>query len=182
MAHGAAVYAVIPEAYGVNGQIVIRRLGFDGGVQWEDRWGRGRRETPVQAAVHHNGQLVLIGDSLDGCFAARWHAEGRQSWSTTLVLGEECRARALHLDAAGQVYVLGTVSGGGIVQAALWKLDSRGDTLWRYRHDGPTPHYAYGLSLSPTADELIVTVVRNGPSGWVYDNVRLDSSGRRLYK
>src|SRR5579859_6579587 len=90
VALGQAAYSVTADPAPVAARVLVRRLGLDGGLLWESRWGLGRGEIPVEAAVTVSGTLVVVGDSSVGCFAARWGREGRLLWSRDLQLGDEC--------------------------------------------------------------------------------------------
>jgi hypothetical protein len=177
VALGASAFAVTADPNSINGRLVVRRLGLDGGLLWEERWGNGRGETPVEAAVTLTGTLVVAGDSTQGCFASRWNADGRLLWSTDLLVGTECHARTLVVDSDNNSYVLGTTTLNGEYAATVWKLDRHGNMEWSYRDDPGAPDYAYALLLSATGDLLDVTSVRRDGAGWQYQRFALDPRG-----
>ena len=180
VALGPAAYAVTADPNEVNGRLIVRRLGLDGGLLWEQRWGMGRQETPVEAAVTLSGTVVVAGDSSQGCFATRWNSEGRLLWTVDLLQGTECHARTLVVDSENNSYVLGTTTMNGVFAATVWKIDRRGTLEWSYRDDSNAPDYAFAILLSAKADLATVTAVRRDGSGWQYTNFALNPRGESV--
>ena len=159
--------------------MTVRRLGLDGGVLWEQTYGAGRNETPVGAAVTSWGGVSVAGDNDVGCFAAHWASNGTRKWENDLQYGTECHVRAVLVDADGDTDVLATTTAGGVFGASVWKIDPRGTVLWSYSPAGPTPRYAFALTLDAAGDGVTTTTAANGPSGWTYETFGLDANGRR---
>jgi hypothetical protein len=179
VAQGAAAYAVVSDPTAVSGRVIVRRLGLDGDSPWQDRWGEGRSEEPVAAAVGAGGELTVVGDGAGGCWAARWSPGGRLLWSATLRYGSGCAARAALADGSGGVYVLATTTVGTGLAPTLWRLDARGATLWNDRPSDARSVYAYGLTLDAAGDGVTVLAATSAPSGWTYSSYRVDAAGRR---
>lgn len=177
-ADGAAAYAIVTDPGATTGRVVIRRLGLDGGMLWEDRWGEGRNESPVGASVSEWGGLSVAGDQDAACFAAHWTSRGARLWTQTLSYGSGCHARAVLVDGQGDTYALATTTQGQAFDATVWKIDRRGQVLWNYRPGRAESHYAFGLSMAAAGDGVTVTTAVSGPTGWVYDTFDLDGSGR----
>lgn len=178
VALGAAAFAVTADANSVNGRVIVRRLGLDGGLLWEQRWGSGRGETPVEGAVTTGGTVMVVGDMQQGCFLTRWNGSGGLLWTTDLLVGEECHARTLVVDANSDTFVLGTTTQKGVYAATVWKVDRRGSLLWSYRDDPTAPDYAFALVETASGDYLTVTTVRrDGAGGWQYNTFALDGRG-----
>ena len=93
LANGAAAYSVTTDAGAGSGRIVARRLGLDGGLLWEDRYGAGRNEEAVSAAVTRYGGLTVVGNNDNGCWVAHWSSKGRLDWESALNYGSACQAR-----------------------------------------------------------------------------------------
>lgn len=178
VANGPAAYAVVTDAGAVSGRVILRRLGLDGGVLWEDRFGGGRNEAPVAAAVTSYGGVSVVGDDDSGCFAGHWSQRSTRVWSQELQYGSECHARTVLVDGTGNTYLLATTVSGGASDATLWKIDRRGETNWVYHPSHATSRYAFALTLSAAGDVVTVTTAASGPAGWVYDRFDVDSSGR----
>jgi hypothetical protein len=176
VAYGAAAYAIVTDALASSGRVIVRRLGFDGGVLWEQRFGLARGESPVGAAVTPWGGLSLVGDDTQGCFAVHWSSRGSQLWSQDLNSGGSCQARAVLVDGHGDTYALATVTTANVSQPAVWKIDRRGQVLWVYQPSGPTTRYAYALALDAAGDGVTATTAESGPEGWVYATFDLDGA------
>ncbi len=179
VAQGAAAYAVETDAAATGGRVIVRRLGLDGGVRWQDRWGQGRGEEPVGAAVGAGEELTVFGGDSSGCWAAQWSPDGRLLWNADLQYGSSCQARAVVADGDGGVYALGTTTVGEGFAPTVWRLDRRGAVLWTDRDARPVSRYAYALTLAASGDGVSVTTAVSGPRGWVFGSYDLDASGRR---
>lgn len=178
VAYGAAAYSVTTDANATAERVTVRRLGLDGGLLWEQRYGTGAGETPVGAAVTSWGGVSVAGDDNGGCFVAHWASSGVRKWENALRYGSECHARAVIVDANGDTYVLGTTTSGGVFGPSVWKINNRGAVLWSYSPAGPVPRYAFALTLDAAGDGVTTTTAANGAGGWTYDSFDLDSSGR----
>jgi hypothetical protein len=178
VAYGAAAYAVAVDANAISERVTVRRLGLDGGVLWEQRYGEGRGETPVGGAVTSWGGLSVAGDDEVGCFAAHWASRGVRTWEQALRIGSECHVRAVLVDANGDTYVLATTTVGGSFTPTVWKIDKKGEVAWYFSPAGPAPRYAFALTLDAAGDGVTTTTAMNGPAGWTYESFDLDSSGR----
>jgi hypothetical protein len=177
-ASGLSAYVIAPAPSSLTGGILVRRLGLDGGVLWEDRWGDGRGESPVDAAVAPSGEVTVVGDDDAGCVAAHWSTEGRVLWSEGLQYGSSCRVRTALLDASGAVYVLATTTVGGVPAPTVWKLDARGNVLWSYRADAPGSGVGFDLAPIAGGGGVTVTTAVSTDAGWTYDTFDLDAAGR----
>jgi hypothetical protein len=178
IAYGAAAYAVTTDANATTGRVTVRRLGLDGGVLWEQRYGVGRSETPVGAAVTSWGGLSVLGDNDGGCFAAHWTSNGSQKWDDALLEGSECHARSVLVDADGDTYALGTTTIGGILGATVWKINKLGSVLWSFNPGGAVPRYAFALTLDADGAGVTITTATNGSGAWSYEAFDLDVNGR----
>ena len=178
VAYGASAYSVETDANATAERVTVRRLGLDGGVLWEQRYGAGRSETPVGAAVTSWGGVSVAGDNDGGCFATHWASNGVQKWDDDLQYGSECRTRTVLVDADGDTYVLATTSVAGAYGATVWKIDKLGTVAWSYSPGGAALRYAFALTLDAAGDGVTVTTATNGAAGWTYEAFDLDANGR----
>ena len=176
-AYGAAAFSVETDGNATAERVTVRRLGLDGGVLWEQRYGTGRNETPVGAAVTSWGGISVAGDNEGGCFAAHWSSNGTRKWDNDLRMGSECHVRAVLVDANGDTYVLATTTVGNITPT-IWKVDKTGAVVWSYTLSSATPRYAFALTLDAAGDGVTTTTATNGAAGWTYENFDLDANGR----
>ncbi|HXT01179.1 MAG TPA: hypothetical protein VN915_10920 [Elusimicrobiota bacterium] len=178
VAYGAAAFAVATDANATAERVTVRRLGLDGGVLWEQRYGTGANELPVGAAVTSWGGVSVAGDDDSGCFVAHWASNGAQKWQNSLRYGSECHVRAVLVDANGDTYVLGTTTQGGVLGPSVWKIDNRGTVDWNYSPAGPQARYAFALTLDAAGDGVTATTAMNSGGSWTYDSFDLDANGR----
>jgi hypothetical protein len=178
VAYGAAAFAVTVDANATAERVTVRRLGLDGGVLWEQRYGTGRGETPVGGAVTTWGGLSVAGDNEGGCFAAHWASNGTRKWDDSLQIGSECHVRAVLVDANGDTYILATTTIAGSFTPTVWKVEKTGNVAWYFSLTSATPRYAFALTLDAAGDGVTTTTATNGSAGWTYENFDLDANGR----
>lgn len=176
VAYGAAAFSVETDGNASAERVTVRRLGLDGGVLWEQRYGTNRNETPVGAAVTSWGGVSVAGDNDGGCFATHWASSGAHKWDNDLTMGSECHVRAVLVDANGDTYILATTTVGNITPT-VWKVDKTGRIDWYYTLASGTPRYAFALTLDAAGDGVTTTTATNTAGGWVYENFDLDSNG-----
>lgn len=179
IANGDLIYAAMPVAGGINGQIIVRRLSADGGVFWEQRWGLGRDEEPTAIATTPDGGVVVTGATKGGCFIVRFDPQGRIVWEASPLSGL-CRPAGVVTDAEGEVYLLATIDGSAGYDAMVWKLGQRGDIVWTHRHHANEALYAQNLYLDPRGDRVRVFVLRKRGTEFIEEFFRLDLAGRVL--
>ncbi|MDD5305380.1 MAG: hypothetical protein PHS14_19960 [Elusimicrobia bacterium] len=179
IANGDLIYAAMPAAGGINGQVLVRRLSADGGVFWEQRWGRGRAEEPTAIATTPDGGVVVSGASKSGCFVVRFDGQGRFVWEISPLSGL-CRPAGVVTDGEGEVYLLATIDGSEGYDAMIWKFSRLGDVGWTHRHHSNEPLYAQNLYLDPRGDRLRAFVLRKRGTDFIEDFFLLDLAGRLL--
>jgi hypothetical protein len=180
VALGDIIYAAAPLQGGINGQLVVRRLAPDGGVFWEQRWGRGRGEEPTSIATTPDGGVVVAGAYKGGCFAARFDAQGRSLWDVSPVSTGLCRPAGVVTDADGRSYLLTTIEGQSGYDAMVWKLGRTGDIVWTHRHNSNESLYAQNLYLDPRGDRIRAFILRKRGTDFIEEFFRLDLDGRVL--
>jgi hypothetical protein len=180
VAAGDLIYTAVPIPGGVNGQLLVRRLAADGGVFWEQRWGRARGEEPTSIAVAPDGGVVVAGAISGACFVVRFDATGRELWDAAPSAGGPCRPAGVVVDGEGNSYLLATVTGSAGYDALVWRLGTRGDAAWSYRYSQSSACYAQNLYLDPRGDRLRAFVLRKDGTEFREEFFRLDLSGRRL--
>lgn len=179
-ASGEMIFTVQPLPNGINGQLVVRRLSPDGGVIWEQAWGRGRAEDATAIAPTPDGGVVIAGAYKGGCFTTRFDSQGRIAWEATPNSTGLCRPAGVVSDGAGVVYMLATIDGTAGYDAMVWSLGGRGDVAWNYRYASNEALYAQNLYLDPRGDRLRAFVLRKRGTDFLEEFFRLDLSGRKL--
>lgn len=180
IAAGELIYAAAPLQGGINAQLVVRRLSAEGGVFWEQRWGRGRGEEPTAIATTPDGGVIVAGSHKGGCFAARFDSTGRAVWEISPSASGLCRPAGVVTDAEGGAYLLATVDGRSGYDAMVWKLTPRGDIGWTYRREASESLYAQNLYLDPRGDRLRAFLLRKRGTDFIEEFFRLDLAGRVL--
>ncbi|MBI5247698.1 MAG: hypothetical protein HY923_11000 [Elusimicrobia bacterium] len=180
-AAGDVIYAAVPvTAPGINGQFIVRRLAPDGGVFWEQRWGRGRGDEATAIAATPDGGAVVAGAYRGGCFAVRFDAQGRSVWEASPTATGLCHPSGVVIDGEGGAYILAAVAGRSDFDAMVWKLAPRGEVVWSYRYATNEPVYPRNLYLDPRGDRLRAFVLRKSGTEFIEEFFRLDLAGRRL--
>jgi hypothetical protein len=179
VAAGDIIYSAAPLQGGINGQVVVRRLAPDGGVFWEQRWGRGRGEEATSISTTPDGGVVVAG-AYKGCFAARFDSQGRSMWDVSPVSTGLCRPAGVVTDAEGRSYLLTTIDGQAGYDAMVWKLGRDGDIVWTHRHNSSESLYAQNLYLDPRGDRIRAFILRKRGTDFIEEFFRLDLDGRLL--
>ncbi|MBI4061099.1 MAG: hypothetical protein HY403_06680 [Elusimicrobia bacterium] len=177
VASGDMIYAAMPIQGGVNAQMIVRRLAPEGGIFWEQRWGRGRGEEPTAIMTAPDGGVVVAGARRGGCFVARFDAQGRPLWEIAPVSTGLCRPADVVTDGAGGVYLLATIDGRAGYDAMVWRLSPRGDVVWTHRHSSNDPLYAQDMFLDSRGDRLHAFILRKRGMDFVEEFFRLDVGG-----
>ncbi len=180
IAGGDLIYAAMPLPGGINGQFIVRRLAADGGVLWEQRWGRGRAEEATVIATTPDGGVVVAGAYKGGCFAARFDGQGRSVWEAAPNSTGLCHPAGVVTDAEGNAYLLAAVDGKAGFDAMVWKLSARGELSWNYRYAANEALYPQNLYLDPRGDRLRAFVLRKRGTEYIEEFFRLDLAGHRL--
>jgi outer membrane protein assembly factor BamB len=180
VASGDLIYAAAPLQGGINGQIVVRRLAADGGVVWEQTWGRGRSEEATGIATMADGGVVVAGSYKGGCFAVRFDGQGRSVWEAAPVSTGLCHPAGVVTDAESNTYLLAAIDGAAGFDAIVWKLSKNGDSAWNYRYSSNESLYPQNLYLDPRGDRLRAFVLRKHGTEYLEEFFRLDVAGRRL--
>lgn len=180
-ARGEFLYSAEPFAFGVNGQVVLRRVSHEGGLVWNETFGRNQGEEASAVGVTADGGAVLAGARRRGCFVARWDATGRRAWDVAPESFAQCRPAAVLTDNVGSAYVLATVSNAaGGFDVVVLAFDAKGEQRWRWRYPSSDTVYARNLTLDPRGDRLRGYVLRRVGTEFVEEFFRLDLDGRRL--
>lgn len=156
---------------------------YDGPAQTLDE----ARALAVDAAgnVYVTGASVASGSSRDYT-TIKYNADGNELWVARYdgPAHDTDEARALAVDAAGNVYVTGSSYGSGTFEDyAIVKYDTNGNELWVVRYDGPA-HYsdaAQALAVD-AAGSVYVTGHSTGSGTSVdYATVKYDADGNEIW-
>jgi len=124
--------------------------------------------------------VIVAGSFKNGCFVARFDAQGRPVWEINPPASGSCRPAGVVSDNEGGAYLLATVDGRAGFDAVIWKFTPRGDSAWSCRRDASEPLYAQNLYLDPRGDRLRAFVLRKRGTDFVEEFFRLDLAGRLL--
>ncbi|MEI6945552.1 SBBP repeat-containing protein [Paraflavisolibacter sp. H34] len=174
--------------YREQGDYATIKYDKNGLQQWTARFNGagGRHDEALALAVDGRGNVYVTGRSAGEASGAdyatvKYDRDGRQQWVRTYngALGEDDEARALAVDALGNVYVTGTSEG----NYATLKYTAAGDLLWEKVVNGPANGYDQATALDvDAAGNVYVTGASEGRgSASDFLTVKYDPSGRQLW-
>jgi uncharacterized delta-60 repeat protein len=170
----------------------------DGIEQWVVRYnGPGNGNDLVFAmAVDSAGHVYVTGESYDSdsfldYMTIKYDANGRRLW-TAKYNGPgnyNDSAKAIALDASGNVYVTGYSYSGARTREdyTTIKYDSSGHKLWAAKYAGPSgpPHSLYDVANAVAVDALGYVYVTGysdgGDTSYDYATLKYDSDGNELW-
>lgn len=179
---------------GTSSDYATIKYNSDGIEQWVARYnGPGNGNDLVFAmAVDDIGNVYVAGESYDNesrldYTTIKYDGNGRQRWVATYngPGNYNDSAKAIALDAFGNVYVTGYSYGGAETREdyATIKYDSSGCRLWVARYAGPSgpPHSAYDIANAITVDTsgsvYITGYSDGGTTSYDYATIKYDSDG-----
>ncbi|MHC4323419.1 MAG: SBBP repeat-containing protein [Planctomycetota bacterium] len=179
---------------GTRSDFATIKYNSDGIEQWAARYnGPGNGNDLVFAiAVDDIGNVYITGESYnsESCLdytTIKYDRNGRQRWVATYngPGNYNDSAKAIALDASGNVYVTGYSYGGTVTREdyATVKYDSSGRQLWAARYAGPSgpPHSAYDTANAITVDAsgsvYVAGYSDGGATSYDYATVKYNSDG-----
>lgn len=180
------------EGKGTGPDYVTIKYNGDGDTLWIRRYaGSGNSVDKAYAlAVDSSGNVYVTGQSGSGAGAdyatIKYDASGDQLWvkRDNGVGNAMDKAYALGLDAKENVYVTGFSFGNGTDKDYVTiKYNSRGDTLWVKRYNGPGNglDWARALKLDATGNLYVTGQSYNKGSGSDYATIKYNRNGDTLW-
>lgn len=156
---------------------------YDGPAHAEDE----ARDIKLDAHgnIYVTGSSAGVGTGMD-YLTIKYNRHGEQIWTQRYdgpASGED-RARAMALDAEGNVYVTGASLGLDTgVDFATIKYDRDGHQLWVARYDGPDhlSDYAVGIAVDGHGRVYVNGTSMNEEGYWDYATVAYDADGNQLW-
>jgi hypothetical protein len=162
--------------------VYLTKYDSAGNVVWQNLLGSGGSANGYDLALDPSGGVVVTGastadltttsvaDGNNDSFVARYDSSGAQTWIKQIQTLATNQANALSVDASGNVYIGGTVSGGAIGagqvssgggDAYLAKFDSKGKLLAEQQF-GSSSADSVGAMATASDGSLYVASVQNG--------------------
>ena len=120
------------------------KYGPDGTRAWARIFDVGENDIPAGIALDPLGNVYVTGS----VGTLRYDSAGTQQWHRPV------GGSAIATDPSGNLLLAGS-SGG---DAALWKLNQAGDTLWMRTHDGPAGQSDYLIDVASDAQGNVVAI------------------------
>jgi uncharacterized delta-60 repeat protein len=182
----------------INTDFATIKYNSDGIEQWVARYnGPGNDNDLVFAmAVDSFNNVYITGESYDDNSSLdyktiKYDENGRQLWVATYngPGNYNDSAKAIAIDAYGNVYVTGYSYGGHETREdyATVKYNSSGRQLWVARYAGPSfqPHSGYDIANAITVDALCNVYITGysdgGDTSYDYATIKYDSNGNELW-
>lgn len=137
-----------------SSDIILRKYGIDGTVQWTKQFGSSSQDQGLAAAADGSGVYVagiVGGDGL----VRKYDQNGTELWSRTIDSGNADQARGIAVDVSG-VYVMGLTNGVVAAPAVggndifLRKYDSNGNVIWTKQFGTNTTDQGNGVAVDAT--------------------------------
>ena len=184
---------------GTNYDFATIKYSPNGIEQWVSRYnGPGNGNDLVYAmAVDSFGHVYVTGESLDESSrldykTIKYDSNGRQLWVATYngPGNYNDSARAITLDAFGNVYVTGNSYGGAVTRenCTTVKYNSSGHELWVAIYTGPSgpPYSRYDTGTAVAVDNLghvyVTGYSDGGDTSHDYITIKYDSYGNELWE
>ncbi|MBX3139948.1 MAG: SBBP repeat-containing protein [Trueperaceae bacterium] len=150
----------------------VQKRAADGDVLWTRQFGTSANEGAYGVAADAAGN-VLVAGTTDGAlaganaggedaFVRKYGPDGGVLWTRQFGTADADAARAVTLDAAGNVLVAGYTFGsltddaGGLVDAFVRKYDPNGDIVWTRQFGGVDRYYANGVAADAAGNVIVV--------------------------
>lgn len=139
---------------------------------------------PPALAVDALGRVFLVGTAWNGSdgdlVIAAYSSAGDELWTRTkdVASGSPDSARAVSVDQAGGIYVVGNTHTGNDFDALIVAYDGAGDERWTRTKPG---HAATSVAVG-AAGSVYLAIASNGGSYSDYVTVAYDSAGNELWE
>jgi hypothetical protein len=161
--------------------VTLSKYDSAGNLQWTSLLGSAGTASAYSLAVDPTGGVVVAGSTdadltttaiADGntdSFVAKYNADGSQAWTTQLQTLNNNQASSVSVDASGNVYVGGQVTGvvgagqtsAGGSDAYLAKLTNKGKVAYEQQF-GTSGNDSVGATATTADGSLVVASVQNG--------------------
>ncbi|MDE2135176.1 MAG: hypothetical protein KGM97_03335 [Alphaproteobacteria bacterium] len=161
--------------------VYLTKYDSAGNLQWTKLLGSAGSASAASLALNPNGGVVVAGsttadlgttavaNSNTDSFVAKYDANGNQTWTTQIQTLNNNQAAAVSVDASGNVYVGGQVTGvigagqtsNGGRDAYIAKLASSGKTIYEQQF-GTSGNDTVAATAVTASGDLVVASVQNG--------------------
>ena len=126
--------------------VTVFKFDANGAELWRNQYEYARSSRASDIAVGPHGDVLIVGSISEGygaveAFVRKIGPDGFESWDKVFAIYSTVRLSSVAIDAEGNVYVGGTISGNDPdrVHGLLSKLDASGKVTWsrKWIRDGP---------------------------------------------
>jgi hypothetical protein len=130
---GYVLVGMTTSSGGGDGDIAILRTDSIGGLLWARTYGGPGAQWGIAVAVDPEGNIIAIGNSLDGIIILSLSQAGALRWARLLLSEPRALSVSCGIDPQGGIVILGDADSDMI----LIKMSPRGDVIWARRIGTP---------------------------------------------
>jgi hypothetical protein len=151
---------------------LVVKLDSTGAPVWTRQFGTPGSDAVYGVAIGAGGEVILVGGTTgdlaaagsgaSDAFVRAYDADGNHSWTVQFGTTGTDIARAVALDASGNVFVAGTTQGSlvgshaGLVDVFVMKLTGDGDELWARQFGTGSDDYAMEIATDSLGRAFVV--------------------------
>ena len=185
--NGDIVVVGYTESFGdSNGDVWILRLDENGNIKWQKAYGGSDWDVARGVAIAQNGDIIVVGrtysfgNGSSDAWVLRLDENGNIKWQKTYGGGSIDGAWAVTVADNGDIIVVGFTQSFGAGSSDVWvlRLDENGNVIWQKAYGGVHQDEAYGVTIAPNGDIIVVGWVGGlGAGSWDAWVLRLDANG-----
>lgn len=147
-------------------------------------------DAPTSLAIDANGNVIISGNSSSGqttswddILVLKYLSDGTQSWKTTWTgpLTNQDLAKAMTLDADGNIYVVGSSNTGTWTDYVTLEVLADGNISWSKTYNGTGAKTDVGLAIQLDNSKNVIVTGNANATNTDYLTIKYDNDGTQLW-